>query len=325
MPFIPANRRAFLKGAGAIAAGAAFPARSQTGFPGRQLRIILPVGPGGAADVIARAFASVLERSLNQSVIVEYRPGGNLQISMQALQSAPADGHTLVWLYNGHAAIHVIQKLFDLQRQIDPIAQVMSTPITLLVRGDSPYRTMRDFIEFGRRNPGKLTYGTFGPGSVEHLKVAQIEHASGFTGTAVPYKGGGPDILKAVLSGEIDLGFLAGIFAKQFAPSGKVRVLAVLERERWSDFPDVPTIAEAGVDTQPMSYWGGFGLRAGTPPAIVQRLYREIAAASALPEVRDKVAAAGASVMLSPSVDAFRTGIASDIEWMSRTAKQLNF
>lgn len=318
------SRRLVLRAGAAGAAAFALPAHAQQGgdYPKGPVRIIVALPPGGAADVATRALQAPLEQALRQSVIVENRPGGQFQVAMQALMAAPADGHTLLHVFNSFASVHAVQKLFDLEKQVMPVAQTATTPIVVLVRGNSPHRTMSELLQFGRANPGKLTYSTLGPGSVEHLKMAQIEQAAGFQGVAVPYRGG-PDSLKALLGGDIDFQITAGIFAKQFAPSGQVRPLATLEPTRWADFPDVPTLAEVGVRVPPMTYWGGFVVRAGTPPAIVRRLHAELARAAVLPAVVERLAAAGGLPLTSESPEAFGKMISAEIAWMGAAAKAL--
>jgi tripartite-type tricarboxylate transporter receptor subunit TctC len=320
----PMNRsRRRLLAAGASAGSlAALPVRAQGNFPRGPVRVIVALPPGGAADGSARAMAAVLEKSLKQTVIVENRPGGQFQIAMQALAAAPADGHTLLHVYNSFASVHAVQKLFDLERQVMPISTFGITPIALLVRGDSPHRSLKDLIGWARANPGGLTYSTLGPGSVEHLKMAQIEQSAGFRGVAVPYRGG-PDQLKGLMGGEIDLMLSPSIFVRQFAPTGQVRALAMLEQERRSNFPDVPTVAEAGLAVSPMHYWGGYVVRAGTPAELVQRLHRELAAAAYERSVVERSAANGGIPAASASPEEFRALLASEIAWMGEAAKVL--
>jgi tripartite-type tricarboxylate transporter receptor subunit TctC len=266
--------------------------------------------------------AAVLEKSLKQTVIVENRPGGQFQIAMQALAAAPADGHTLLHVYNSFASVHAVQKLFDLEKQVTPVSTFGITPIFLLVRGDSPHRSLKDLIGWARANPGGLTFSTVGPGSVEHLKMTQIEQSAGIRGVAVPYRGG-PDQLKGLLGGEIDLMLSPAIFVKQFAPTGQVRALAILEPQRRSDFPGVPTAAEAGLAVSPMHYWGGYVVRAGTPTELVQRLHRELAAAAFDPAVVERSAANGGIPAASASPEEFRALLVSEIAWMGDAAKAL--
>lgn len=315
-------RRTVLKTACAAAAAIALPVRAQASFPSKPLKIIVGLPPGGSADAIARAYVKPLESSLKQSVIVENRPGGQFKISMQALTSAPADGHTLLYVYNGYAAVQATEKLFDVDSEAVPVTQIMTTPIVLMVRADSPHKTMRDLLEHARTHPGKLNYGTLGPAGLEHLKMVQIEKAAGIQATAVPYRGG-PDMLKALLGGEIDFAPLAGIFAKTYAGSGKLRALAVLDATRWREFPDLPTLAEAGVRVSPLSYWGGFFVKAGTAPDIVQKLFREITAATMAPEVVEQFRSTAHYAALSASPDELRRLFRSDVAWMGETAKQL--
>jgi tripartite-type tricarboxylate transporter receptor subunit TctC len=320
----PMNRiRRSLLAAGASAGGlAVLPTRAQSNFPRGPIRVIVALPPGGAADSSARTMAAVLEKSLKQTVIVENRPGGQFQIAMQALAAAPADGHTLLHVYNSFASVHAVQKLFDLEKQVTPVSTFGITPIFLLVRGDSPHRSLKDLIGWARANPGGLTFSTVGPGSVEHLKMTQIEQSAGIRGVAVPYRGG-PDQLKGLLGGEIDLMLSPAIFVKQFAPTGQVRALAILEPQRRSDFPGVPTAAEAGLAVSPMHYWGGYVVRAGTPTELVQRLHRELAAAAFDPAVVERSAANGGIPAASASPEEFRALLVSEIAWMGDAAKAL--
>jgi tripartite-type tricarboxylate transporter receptor subunit TctC len=300
----------------------ALPTRAQSSFPRGPIRVIVALPPGGAADSSARTMAAVLEKSLKQTVIVDNRPGGQFQIAMQALAAAPADGHTLLHVYNSFASVHAVQKLFDLERQVTPVSTFGITPIFLLVRGDSPHRSLKDLIGWARANPGGLTFSTVGPGSVEHLKMTQIEQSAGIRGVAVPYRGG-PDQLKGLLGGEIDLMLSPAIFVKQFAPTGQVRALAILEPQRRSDFPGVPTTTEAGLAVSPMHYWGGDVVRAGTPTELVQRLHRELAAAAFDPAVVERSAANGGIPAASASPEEFRALLVSEIAWMGDAAKAL--
>ena len=320
---MPQSRRAFVKSASAAAAALALPAHAQSDFPRGPVKVIVGLPPGGAADIIARTIGTQMEKGLKQSVVVENRPGGQFVISVQALLNAPADGQTLLYIYNGYASVNATLKLFDLEKQTIPVAQVASTPIVLLTRGDSPHKTAKDMFAWAKANPGKLNFGTLGAGGVEHLKWTQIENALGYKGNAVTYKGG-PDSVQALIGGEIDCLLTAGLFAKMYAPKGQVRVLAVLEPSRWQDFPDVPTLAEAGVNVPPLAYWGGYVVKAGTPPEIVQRLFREITTAAVTPPVLERLAATGGMPLVSKTPDEFRKLLTADINWMGEAAKGLN-
>jgi tripartite-type tricarboxylate transporter receptor subunit TctC len=317
-------RRRVLHVAAAAAASLALPLRAQSGYPSGPLRIIVSVPAGGASDVGARALGIVLERNMKQPVFVENRTGGNFQIAWQGLQSFPADGHTLLHVFNSFPAVHAVQKLFDMEKQSIPITVVGSTPILLLVKGDSPYRTIGDLLAFARANPGKVSYSTTGVGTFEHVKMAEFEKAAGFKGLAVPFRGG-PDAIQAVLSGQITFyGTSPAFFAKQFAATGQLRVLATMGATRWKDMPDVPTLAESGANMTPASYWNAYVVRSGTAPDIVQRLYREVSAAAMDPSVVEKMAPLGQVAHVSKSPDDFRQFIASEINSIGETAKGLD-
>jgi tripartite-type tricarboxylate transporter receptor subunit TctC len=317
------SRRQFVKATSLLAASVALPAAAQRGFPHGPLRIVVGLPPGGSADVLARAVGVQLEASLKQPVIVDNRPGGLFKISMNALVSAPADGHTLLYIYNGYPAVQVIEKVFNLQQETVPIMQVATTPIVLMVRADSPFKTLGDFIAHARAHPGKLNYSTLGPAGLEHLKMAQIFQAAGVQCVPVPYRGG-PDIMNALLGGEVQLSINASIFAKTFASADKVRVLAVLGEKRWSDFPDVPTIREAGVAVQPIEYWGGLVARAGTPPEIIQRLQKEVSTALRAAKLIERFEATAHRATPGSSAEAFRDVLESDVRWMTAAAKEFS-
>lgn len=319
----PTRRRA-LHAAGAFATALALPSvRAQSDFPRGPVKIIIPLPAGGAADVGVRTMALELEKLLKQTVVVDNKPGGLYQVGVQALLQAPADGHTLLHLNSGMVAVQVVQKRYDLNKQMIPLTMSGDTPMVLMVGPASAHKTMKDLIAFGRANPGKLNYATPGPGSIEHLKCAQIEKDAGFTGLNVAYKGG-PDMVKAVVGGEVDYTIAPAVLAAQFAPKGLVRVLAAIDSARIRGFEDVPTIAEAGVKVPPMRLWGGYASHPDTPPAIAQRLYKELVLALSAPAYTEKMAQFGLVTNISKSSEEFRRLIDTDAVWMAETARALN-
>ncbi len=315
-------RRLALSLAGASLLVAALPALAQADYPNRPIRIVIPLPAGGAADVGVRTMALELEKSLKQPIVVENKPGGMFMLGLQAVLSAPADGYTVIQLNQGMVGVQVVQKKFDLNKQLLPLTIAGDTPMVLMVGPQSPYKTMKDLVAFGRANPGKLNYATPGQGAIEHLKIAQMEKAAGFTGVNVPYKGG-PDMVKAVMGGEVDFTVAPAIFGMQYAPKGQVKVLAVIDQARLKEFPDVPTIVEAGVNVSPLRIWSGFAVHPDTPPAIVQRLQREFAAAAVSAPVVEKLTPFGMTLKSSKTSEEFRQQIASDVVWMTEAAKDL--
>lgn len=321
--FSLSRRQAMLQAAGLLG-GAALPAWAQTSsFPKGPVKFVLPVAAGGAADVSTRPLAIELEKSLKQSVIVDNKPGGLFQIGMQALLQAPADGHTLIYLFNSLASVQAVHKRFDLNRQLIPITQTTVMPMVMLVPANSRFKNLGDLVSFGRSNPGKLTYASLGVGSVEHLKAVQVERAAGFTALNVPYKSG-PDMVKAVMGGEADFVLTAASFAYTFVPQGKLRAFAVFDTRRMHDMADVPTITEAGVNVPPLHFWGGYAVHADTPLPVVQRLFEELSAAAVTPAMRERLGQLGITPVTSKSVQDFKKLIADDVSWMAEIAKDLN-
>ncbi len=315
------SRRALLKlGAGVVASSIAFPALARQSYPYKPVRIIVGLPPGGSADTIVRTIAAPLSKILGQSVIIDNRPGGQLAISVQGLMNAPDDGHTVLYIYNGYPCVQVTRQLFDLQKDTLPIIQVATTPIVVMVRADSPYKSLSDLVKDARANPGKISYATLGPASIEHLKMAQIERVAGFKGNAIPYRGG-TDGMQALLAGQIDFSLSAAIFAKTFVPAGKARILAVLENERWQEYPDVPTIKEAGIDVPALDYWGGYVAKAGTSSEVTGTLFSAITEAMKSQSVIDQLLATANYPAVSQHRNHFAQVIDRDVEWMSEEAK----
>jgi tripartite-type tricarboxylate transporter receptor subunit TctC len=306
----------------AFAFAFSLPTMAQSDYPNRAIKIVVPLPAGGAADVGVRTMALELEKSLKQPVVVDNKPGGLFMVGLQSVFSAPADGYTVMHLNLGMVGVQVVQKKFDLNKQLIPLTVAGDTPMVLMVGANSPHKSMKDLMAYGRANPGKLNYATPGPGSIEHLKIAQMEKVAGFTGINVAYKGG-PDMVKAVIGGEVDFTIAPAIFAMQFAPKGLVKVLAAMDQSRLKEFADVPTIVEAGVNVSPLRIWSGFAVHPDTPPAIVQRLQRELAAAVMSAPVYEKLTPFGMTLQSSKTSDDFRKQITAEIAWMTEAAKDL--
>ena len=288
------KRRHLLPHAVALAAGSSSwgAAWGQAAVPAGATRIIVPWPASGAVDVSVRAGVPALERLLGQEVVVDNRPGGQFQLALQALAQAPADGRTLLHLSAGMVAVQAVHGAYDLLADLRPVTAVGDSSMVLMVGPRSPHKTLTDLVAFGRAHPGRLTYATSGQGSLEHLKIAQIEKVAGFRGLDVPFRGG-PDMVKALIGGEVDFTIVATAFAAQFAPRGLVRVLAAMDERRLPEMPDVPTVTEVGVNVPPLRIWGGYAVRAGTPDAVVQRLHGALVAAAREPEVAARLAPLG--------------------------------
>jgi tripartite-type tricarboxylate transporter receptor subunit TctC len=317
------QRRHILGAAAATALGYSLPALAQSDFPNRPIKIVIPLPAGGAADAVIRAIAVEAEKTLKQPVVVENKPGGLFQIGVQSVLSAPADGYTLLYMYSGMVSTQAIHKKFDLAAQFDPVTALGESPTMLVVGPNSKFTTVKDLVDYGRANPGKLTCSNVGQGSLEHLKTFELTKAAGITAVHVPYKGG-PDAVRAVMSGEVDFIITPAFFAAQFAPKGQIRVLAAMNSARWSGMPEVPTIVEAGVNVPPFNFWTGLLVKSGTPSSITQRLSKEISAASLAPSVKAILTSAGSVPASSNDPEELRKRIVAEAASMAELARQLN-
>lgn len=313
------HRRTLLKAAG-LAATLAAPAWAQTAFPSKPLRIIVPLQAGGVADAIVRIIAERLQTTLKQTVVVDNKPGGVYQIGMQALTSAPADGHTLMHLNVSMLAVQAALKKLDLLKQVEPITEAGFGPAVMFISAKAPFATFAEMLAWGKANPGKINFASQGAGSLEHLLSHAALAAGSIQGVNVPFKGG-PDAMVAMVQGDVHVLSTILQVGKPFADKGQLRIVGSYSENRLPGLPDVPTFKELGVAAPAMSYWGGFAAPAGTPAPVIETLRREIAAALAFPEVQERIAVAGTTPSSSESPAAFRQKIVTDLEWMERAVR----
>lgn len=321
--FLIPSRRDALKIGVAGAATLALPAFGQSDYPARPIKIIVPLPAGGVADISVRSVADRLQTTLKQPVVVENKPGGLFAIAMQAVTSAPADGYTLLHVNVGMLAVQAALKRYDLLKQFVPITEANFGPTVLFASVKAPFTTVAEMIAYGRANPGKINYGSIGPGSIEHLLGHSLSKAGGFEATNVPFKGG-PDAAMSLIQGDIHI--LPSIYqlGKQFVEKGQLRILGVFADQRLAALPDVPTVKQVGLDAPNMTYWGGYAAPAGVPAPIIETLRREIAAAVMFPAVRERTEAGGSLASSSASSADFIKKIAYDLDWMSGAVKSAN-
>ena len=317
------NRRTLLKTLTAAGLGGGWPAIAQPTFPNRPIKMVIGLPAGGAADTVVRLVAEELKRGLNESVVIENKPGGLYQIAVQSVLGAPADGHSLLYVNSSFVAVQAIHKRFDLLRDFQPLLQTGETPSVILVRADSPFRTMKDLVDYGLAHPRKLTYGMLGVGSYEHLSGLALEQAAGFKAMAVPYKGG-PDMVNAVIAGDISYTSINALTGAQYLSGGRLRALACRSEQRIATLPDIPTLQELGIRLPLPGLWSGYAVHSKTPPAIADRLFRELTAAMHAPLVRKKLEAYGLAIKLSASSDEFRELIRRESATMVELGKGLD-
>jgi len=259
-------------------------------YPAQPIRILLPYGAGGVADITARVVAQKLSQNLGQQVLVENRPSAGQVVATEAVMKAEPDGYTLLWLNQGHAvSVSMFKSLpYDPVRDFAPISTVGFFGLALLVNSDSPYRTVKDFIAAAKASPGKLNVGTTSIGGTAFIAAELFKSMAGLEFQTVPFKAT-PAIIIAVKGKDLDgmVEILAPV--TPHIKSGSLRALGVTFDRRFAGLPEVPTLAEAGVPGYEASAWNGVAAPAKTPRAVIDRLNKEIHAAVAAPEVRQRL------------------------------------
>jgi tripartite-type tricarboxylate transporter receptor subunit TctC len=282
----------------ASAASAALPAQAQS-YPDRPLRLIAPFPAGGLADVLARAVGDEISKTLGQPVIVENRAGAGGNTGADAVAKAAPDGYTLLMSSAGILTANPFlysNMPFDAATAFVPISNVAEMPMLVVVHPKVEAKTLQEFVALARTQPGKLNFGSPGIGTTGHLGLAMFMHAAGIKIAHVPYRGAAPAVTD-LLGGQIDGVVDNPPTVLPHIAAGKLRALAVAARERLALIPDVPTAAEGGVANYEASSWFGIAAPAGTPPEVVARLHKEIAAAVRGPVLQERFAKAGARLV----------------------------
>ena len=264
------------------------------GYPARPVRLILPFPPGSPNDMVGRALGQKLTELLGENVVPENRPGAGGNVGIGAAAASPPDGYTIVLATPGIAlSPSLYSKLnYDAARDFVPVARATTNQNILVVHPSVPAKTLRQFINLARANPGKLNYASGGPGTTNHLANELLKHQEKINLVHVPYKGATLGMM-AMIGGEVDEVVVPVAAAIPQIHAGRVRALAVLSEQRLPTLPEVPTSKEAGVDNFVVSIWYGVFAPARTPPDIVARLHRDIVRALESPDLRKQLEAMG--------------------------------
>ncbi|MES2635631.1 MAG: tripartite tricarboxylate transporter substrate binding protein [Pseudomonadota bacterium] len=294
----------------ALAAPSAF----AQAWPSKPIRVIVSFPPGGAADQIARAISQPLQEVLGQPVVVENRAGANGNIAGDYVAKSPGDGYTLLMSSGGTVSInpHLYPKMsFDPAKDLTPVAAAARVLVFLEVNPTKvPVNTAKEFLAYVKANPGKLSFGSPGSGSSPHLAAEMMKANANIFATHIPYRGAAP-AMQDLLGGQLDFMFDPGI-GLQHVKAGKLKLLAVGSPRRSPQFPDVPTMEEAGLKGFDADTWFGFYAPAATPPAVVTRLNTEINKILRTPAFTERMAAiGGAAAPMSPADFAARAQIDS--------------
>ena len=270
-------------------------------WPNRAIKLVVPFPPGGAADTVARVYADKLTEALKQPVVIENKAGAGTAIAAEAVATADPDGYTLSLAPAGQLTIlpHINKEIrYDPFKSFAPVSNLATVPYVLAASPDTPVSNAKELVAAAKKDPGKLTYSSCGPGTLCHLSGELFESQTGTNLLHVPFKGSAPAV-NALLGNVVNLSFdTLTVLAPQIR-DGKVKGLLVTSRERSPQLPDVPTAAEAGLSDFVVDSWFGLAAPAGTPTEIIQRLNAEVVRIGTLPDVRARLEAQGLRVTTS--------------------------
>ena len=292
---MPKRRSAEIMLAAALAGGA-----TAADFPARPIRFIVPQAAGSASDNVARLVGAELVQQMKQQVVVDNRPGGALMIGMELVARAAPDGYTIGYAPIGALAIgpNIVRGLtFSVLTDLQPVAQTTTGSMLLAASPVTPFRSVRDVIDYAKQNPDTLSNASSGNGTPGHVGFELFKYMTGTRIVHVPYKGGAAGTID-LIAGQVQLMMESSNSMTPHVKSGKVRGLAVSSPGRSPAFPDLPTIAEAGVPGYDATTWTGIVAPAGVPKALVAKLNAEINAALAKPALREKLLAIGSEPVI---------------------------
>jgi len=285
-------------------------------YPSKQIRMVIPYPPGGPTDLTARVVAAEMSATLGQSVIADNRPGASGMIGAEMVARAEPDGYTIL----ANASLHVINPFvypdmrFDALKDFTPITQLAAVPLVLVVPTSLPVTTVKELVEYGRKNPGKLNFGSSGNASAQQLAGESFKIAAGIEMQHVPYKGSSP-ALADLVGGQIQLMFDSMPSAMPFIKAGKLRAIAVTTLKRAQALPELPTIAESGYPGFDIATWYGYWAPKGTPAAIVEKLSAAASQALKKQSVIEQYAGMGAEPVGSTPAEFAQYNQTEMVKW----------
>ena len=291
-------------------------------YPEKSVRIIVPYPPGGFNDTMARIFSRKLQTALGQSFIVDNKPGAGTILGTDLGAKAPADGYTL--LVAGFPLVvnqYLSNKLpYDSKKDFSPIILGGQTPILLLVRSDSPIKSLGDLIAAAKASPGKLNYGSSGSGTSQHLSMEYFKNVTGTNLSQIPYKGSAP-MVSDLLGGQLDVMFDNFPNGLPHVKAGKMRALGVTSAHRMPSAPDIPTLAEQGYPGFEVSVWYGLVAPANVPKSILTKINIELNKALKSEDVKENFSAQGVSILGGSIEDFNKFFLAQDAKWSNVISK----
>jgi tripartite-type tricarboxylate transporter receptor subunit TctC len=297
-------------------------ARAQA-YPARPVRILVPFAPAGTTDITARLIGQWLSEQLGQQFFVENRPGAGTNIGIEAVVRARPDGYTLLMTDPSPTITATLyDKLsFNFINDIAPVAGVLRSPLVIVINPSVPARTIPEFIALTKGNPGKVSMGSAGTGSTQHVAGELFKMMTGVDMVQVPYRGGGP-LLTDLIAGQVQVGFIPLPLVIEQTRAGKLRALAVTTATRFEELPDIPSLQES-VPGYEASTWFGLGAPRATPTEIVDRLNKEINAGLADPKIKERLADLGGTPLVGSPAD-FGKLVADETEKWGKVIRSAN-
>jgi tripartite-type tricarboxylate transporter receptor subunit TctC len=284
-------------------------------FPTKPVRIVVPFGPGGVADITARVVAPKMAESLGQQVLIENKPSAGGIVAGQEVARAEPDGHTLLLISNGTAVSKALFKSLPYEPSgFGMISTIGFFPLVILADPKSPFRGPQDVVAEAKRNPGRLNAGTIGVGSTQNLAAELFKSSAGIDFQIIPYKNTG-EVVAAARSGDAHVAFEILAPAMSHIRSGSLRALAITSAKRFPGLPDIPTAIEQGIAGYDVASWNGLAAPPGTPGSTVSILQREVARALAAPDVQKRFAELGVEARASTPAELREFFAAETARW----------
>jgi tripartite-type tricarboxylate transporter receptor subunit TctC len=292
-------------------------------YPNRPVKLIVAYPPGGSSDLMARVFAAKLSDMWGQQVLVENKPGAAGAIGTDYAAKQSPDGYSFMIANLGPIAVNPLLSSvpYNVTKDFIPVSQISQGPNVLVVRADAPFQSLKDIIDYGNANPGRLSYGTSGPGSVSHLSSEMLKNITKIQATEVPYKGG-VDAVKDLLGGQIHFIFSDTLPAMAHVRAGKLRALCITGTDSFELLPEQPACQAAAPGLVAVNWWGVV-MPAGTPPAMVSKLHADTVKLLADPGVKQKFADLGV-VAVSSTPEQFSAFMKSETEKYGKLIKEAN-
>jgi tripartite-type tricarboxylate transporter receptor subunit TctC len=274
-------------------------------YPSKPVKILVPFVAGGTSDIVARAVAQKLNEA-GYTTVVENRPGANGSIAAEALAKSPNDGYTLLVGSIGTFAINMglyKNPKYDVLRDFDAITVAVRTPNVLIVPPNFPANTLKEFIDHARKNPGKVSYGSSGSGSSDHLSAEMFKLQTQTFGVHIPYRGGAA-AQTDIMAGNIEASFQNFGTVVPYIKAGRMKALGVTSRQRMPQLPDVPTLIESGMKDFDVTSWQAVAAPKGTPPEVIRKLHADISRGLNSPDMMQRFNGLGFEVVTNTPVEA---------------------